>query len=122
MPAVTPVPVVPATVFVTPVPLITGSAFVAVNACTTPRSVIDAPPSAVTLPPSVAPVVVTDALVGVVTVGVWSTPSSRMTQTSVAMMLARAAAAAPGEYRNPWAPRERLLRSSWASQPMSVAS
>ena len=59
---------VPATL-VTPVPPICGLLLVAVGAYTTPRAVTVAPPSLVTLPPSVAVDAATLALVGDVTVG-----------------------------------------------------
>ena len=63
-------PVVPEVVaLVTPVPLMSGSLLAEVSEYTTPRSVMVAPPSPVTLPPKVADVPVTLALVGVVTVG-----------------------------------------------------
>ena len=63
-------PVVPLPVtFVTPVPLSCGLLLVAVTAYTTPVAEMGVLPSLVTLPPSVAVVLVTEALVGVVTVG-----------------------------------------------------
>ena len=64
----TPVPPDPATT-VTPAPPSCGLLFVALGAKTTPRTVIVAPPSLVTLPPKVAVVPVTPVAVGVVIVG-----------------------------------------------------
>ena len=54
---------------VTPVPPRVGLALDDVSAYNTPRLVIEAPPSLVTSPPSVAVVVVTPVTVGVVMVG-----------------------------------------------------
>jgi len=75
-------PVVPDVLrFVTPVPPICGLALVEVMEKTTPRAVMAAPPSLVTLPPSVADVEVMLVTVGVVTVGavaarIWNAPMS----------------------------------------------
>ena len=55
--------------FVTPVPPIRRLVFAAVGARTTPRTLIVALPSLVTLPPSMALLAVTAALDGEVTVG-----------------------------------------------------
>ena len=74
-----------------------GSALLAVALTTTPRSVTAAPLSVLTVPPSRAAVVVTAVEVGVVTTATPATPPSLMIHKSVAMMLARAVAAAPGE-------------------------
>ena len=115
-------PAVSAATLVTPVPPITGSAFVAVTENTTPRSVTVPPLSAETVPPRRAVDDSTSVDVGDVTVGTPATPASSMVHASVAMMLARAAAAAPGEYRTLEAPNATLFFNSSASQPVSSAS